>query len=124
MHGFQNVCNDRRPTPTDVLDHSELGVGNLIGTGQSPQLQRRLHDLVEASGAYWMSPRFEPTHRSDGNSALPGDFPFQGQTYALAGLGEAGRFQAQRGHDRERVVQLEEIEVLGLDPRLAVRGLG
>ena len=61
-----------------------------------------------------------PAHGADGQAAVDGDLVILGHTPALAAIGKAGRFQAQRAHDGEGVVQFEKIQVVRIDARLAV----
>ena len=48
-----------RPTATDVLGHSQPGIGDLVVTRLAAKLLRYLDGLVDAGRADWVSPSSE-----------------------------------------------------------------
>jgi hypothetical protein len=57
--------------------------------------------------------RLQAAAGADGDLAVDADLPIQSQAGSLASLCEAAGFQRKDGHDRERIVKLEKINVVG-----------
>ena len=70
-----------------------------------------------------MAARFQSAHRRDGDAPADGNVAIQAQPRALAALGKAARFEREHRHDRERVVNFEQVNVLRPQAGLLV-GLG
>ena len=82
------------------------------------QLQTRFDDLIAAPRADGMAARLEAAERCERQVAAQADAALGCVVEAFAGLRKAGRFERQGRHDRVRVVQLEEIDVVVTDAAL------
>ena len=47
------VCHRRGPGSADALRHPNPSI-NLVGAGVTPQLLRKLYDLIHTGGAHWI----------------------------------------------------------------------
>ena len=94
-----------------------MRVVELVRASLAPQLHHRLHDLIHARRAHGVPAGLEPAHGVDGQAAISGQRARRGQFQGLAPGCEAAGLQRHRGHDAERIVQLEEVNIVGREAR-------
>src|SRR5581483_1516087 len=97
--GFQNVSQDGRAAPADVLRHADLCAVHLRLAAFTAQLLDHLHDLIHARRADRMTARFQPATRADRHRTFERDAIFEAESWPLAAFRETARFQRKCRHN-------------------------
>src|SRR5690606_3946370 len=117
----ERVRDDGGARAADVLHEGELGARDLVVACRAGELQIRLDDLIDAGRADRVAACLEAAHRRQRQVAVDTDPALRAEPRAGARRREAGGLEAQDGHDRERIVQLEQAHVAMLRAGLLER---
>src|SRR4051812_20131738 len=125
---LQDVRYGDRAVAADRLREGHPGARDLVRTRFAAELRGGLDDLIGAARPHWMPARLESAEGRERNAAAAGETAVRGPLQRLAARRESARLERQGGDDRERVVRLEQIEILGRETagreRLLRRALG
>src|SRR5207245_6425386 len=105
----------------DVLGYRIIQVLYFVLSGRIRELYIGLRYLVDAGRANRVAPRLQTTEGVDGHVAIQVEPPLLGVHRRPPLLGDSHRLEAERSHDREGVVCLDEPNLAGREPRLLQR---
>ena len=115
IDSLQDVRRRRRASTAQALRHPRLHLWNLILAGTALKLQAQFCDLIHAGCTAGIAACLRTTEGANGNTAFRPNASILRQFPSFAALREAASFERERGKDREAVVQLENLNVFGLD---------
>ncbi len=106
------MCDNRGTTASDILGHPDMAVLDLIGSRFAAQLLNDFDNLIHPGSTNRMSASFQTAHRGYWDTSVKPNLPLLGKAHTLSARGKSACFEFESGHNRKRIVGLEQIEVL------------